>query len=146
MAKDADHCQIGMSSIVLGDTYAENTLECAHHRQLFLVRILNARSSSIRVLFFPHIKMIGDVCIDYFFTRSAWQLSTVRVESLPVEMQRTAALHDFSVVAVGVNRTRLQGLLGRVSTRLLFSTEGVHQPRRALQCSRHSASDQTISS
>ena len=61
--------------------------------------------------------------------RSALQLSTVRVESLPMGMQRPAALNDFFVFAVGVSRTLLQHLLGKVGTRPHFSTKGVYQSR-----------------
>ena len=69
--------------------------------------------------------MIGDVCIGDLFNRSALQLSTVRVESLPIKVQRTSALHDYFVVAVGVNRMRLQGLLGRWAL-AVFSRLKVH--------------------
>ena len=56
---------------------------------------------------------MGDVCIDDLVIRSALQLSTVRVESLPIEVQRAAALFNFLVVAVGVSRTLPQDLLER---------------------------------
>ena len=43
--------------------------------------------------------------------RSASQLSTERVESLSMGMQRPAALYDFFVFLVGVSRTLLQGFI-----------------------------------
>ena len=86
------------------------TLECTHRRQLFPARALNARSSSIRALFCPLTKTIGDVRIDDLAIRSALQLSTVRVESLSIEVQRPAALYDFFVFAVGVKGGHLSSL------------------------------------
>ena len=57
---------------------------------------------------------------DDLVMRSALQLSTVRVESLPMGMQRPAALNDFFVFAVGVSRTLLKHLLGRWALALTF--------------------------
>ena len=109
-----------MTSIVLGNINAVYTLACAHPPTIVPCARSERTIFVIRALFFPHAKTIGDVCIDDLVIRSALQLSTVRVESLPIEVQLTAALVDFFVVAVGVSRTLLQGLLGRWALALSF--------------------------
>ena len=45
---ESHYCQIGMTTIVLGDVNAVYTLECAHRRQLLVARASHERSLLIR--------------------------------------------------------------------------------------------------
>ena len=92
---ELDHCQIGMTAIVMGDVNAVYTLGRAHRRQLLAARALSERSLLVRGLSFPRTKTIGDVYIDDLVICSILQFSDAHVDSSPTEVQRADDLYDF---------------------------------------------------
>ena len=89
------YCQVGITTIVMGDVTVVYTLECAHRRHLLAARALNERSLLIRGLHFPRTKTIGDVYIDDLVILSVLQFPNVHLDSSPIEVQRADAVYDF---------------------------------------------------
>ena len=118
-----DYCQIGMTSTCLGNHVnareSRSNVLTAESRDSLCA--LNARSSLIRALFCPLTKTIGDVRTDDLVIPSALPQSTVRFESLSMDVAASRCSFRFLRLCCRCKSDALAGPPGE---------GGHHQPSR----------------